>query len=119
MLKQLLGWNFSFYFVYSNNVPDYSTLTAPPPPPPPVPEAKKKTSDEPKAPPLSGAGAVPHSFKDLVAMKAAEENLEFFPLAGKTHEARQVIFLRIKWSAQQLSLSLWCPMLAFNVKLQP
>ena len=94
-------------------MPDYSTLTAPPPPPPPmtkekekaqerppppppVPEAKKKTSDEPKAPPLSGAGAVPHSFKDLVAMKAAEENLEFFPLAGKTHEARQVNFLRIK-----------------------
>lgn len=44
--------------------------------------------NEPIAPPLSSS--VPHSFKDLVAMKAAEENLEFYPLPGKTHEGRQV-----------------------------
>ena len=43
-------------------------MTTPPLPPPPVPEARKKTSSEPKATPLSGAGSVPHSFKDLVAM---------------------------------------------------
>ena len=61
-----------------------------PPPPPPVPESKKKAPNEPTAPPLNGAGSIPHSFKDLVAMKAAEENLQFFPVAGKTHEARQV-----------------------------
>lgn len=78
----------------SGAVPDYSTLSAaPPPPPPPVPDTRKKTSNEPKAPPLSGAGSIPHSFKDLVAMKAMEENLEFYPVAGKSHEARQVCII--------------------------
>ncbi|XP_067941589.1 tuftelin-interacting protein 11-like [Watersipora subatra] len=75
--------------IYGNNIPDYSNV-ATPPPPPQVPESKKKAPNEPIAPPLSGTGSVLHSFKDLVAMKAAEANLEFYPIPGKTHEARQV-----------------------------
>lgn len=92
-------------FIHSENVPNYSSMTTPPPPPPPVPEARKKTSEEPKAPPLSGAGSILHSFKDLVAMKAAEENIEFYPLVGKTHEARQVtLYLKLLINNSNMNL---------------
>lgn len=58
------------------------------PPPPPLPTAGSNKKSEATAPPLSSS--VPHSFKDLVAMKAQEMNVEFYPVSGRTHEARQV-----------------------------
>ena len=56
---------------------------------PPIPPSTKKPKvAEPAAPPLSTS--VPHSFKDLLAMKCAELSLPFYPIVGKTQEAKQV-----------------------------